>query len=179
MRRKKNILVLVSIVFGGVFIASLLLTGMIIHSPLAGKKLEAFLMHVEYLGADGVVFQKQSNDCGPSALQMVLDRFHIQSTVEELEQSIVLTERGTSMLALKELAEKKGLCVRGWKLTVKDLLIQPLPAILFVKGNHYVVVDSVRQSELYLRDPALGRIKMPVEQLPKIWGGETLILRKE
>ncbi|MFA6467758.1 MAG: cysteine peptidase family C39 domain-containing protein [Bacteroidota bacterium] len=179
MQKKKHILTIMSVALSGAVLFLLLLTGIFIHTPAAGKKIEAMLMNAEYLGPEGVVFQKHSNDCGLSALQMVFNHYEIPSTVEALEQTITLSPNGASMLVLKETAEKKGLHVRGWRLTVNDLLAKPFPAILFIKGNHFIVVDSVRHEELFLRDPALGRIKMPVEQLPKIWGGETLILTKE
>ena len=80
------------------------------------------------------------------------------------------------MLMLKELAGREGLRAEGWRLSLKELLRARLPAILFINENHFVVVDSVSESgDVFMRDPALGKLKMAGAMLLKVWSGETLI----
>lgn len=144
----------------------------------------------EFLGTEGVVLQSKRNDCGPSALLMAFEHFGIRSSVAEIEQQLPMTNRGSSMLALKEMAELKGLRAEGWRFTLEDFLCHftesrttgkaPMPMILFIHGDHFAVVDSVRGDQvIYLRDPARGRFRFHANKLPRIWNGETLVLRME
>ena len=120
--------------------------------------------------------QMQSDyNCGPIALKMILDNYNIPSTLNEIENKMELKKSGTSMLSLKQYAEDKGLHADGWRLTLMDLVKATFPVILFVNGNHYVVADSVFQDTIFLRDPTLGRYKIPTSSLSRIWKGETLV----
>jgi ABC-type bacteriocin/lantibiotic exporter with double-glycine peptidase domain len=134
----------------------------------------------KFLGRDGVVMQDKSNNCGPSALKMIFDYFEIPVAVDELEHSVGLRSKGSSMLALKEVAESKGLRAEGWNLTFSDVARSTLPAIVFVHNNHFAVVDSVVERDfVYLRDPTFGRVRLSAAEFRRVWKGETLILRKQ
>lgn len=132
------------------------------------------------LGSDGVVLQDKRNNCGPAALKMVFDHYRVPTTLSEIEAEIDLTEKGSSMFALKRIAQQKGLKAEGWRLRFKDLQKVFKPVIIFVNGDHFVVVDSVTEhGEIFLRDPGVGKLKLPVEKILAIWNGETLLFRKE
>ena len=128
------------------------------------------------LGTEGVVLQDKENNCGPAALKMILNCYGLKSSMRELERRSKLTAQGSNMLALKEAAESFGLHAEGLLLQPKDLPHEPLPAVLFVGGQHFVVLDSLDgEGSLYIRDPAIGRMKIPNQKLSDIWKGETLV----
>ena len=134
----------------------------------------------EYIGGEGVVLQDKHNNCGPAALKMVFDRYGIPSTLSEIEERIGLSDKGSSMLALKEMAELKGLSAEGWRYTLEDFVRVLKPVIIFLHKDHFAVVDSVTaEGSIILRDPALGRIKMQKEKLGRIWNGETLVFCRQ
>jgi len=168
------LIVLVAIIL---FCIGLVLLGIFLQTPNAVRKISAFRMGAEYLGTDGVLLQTKRNNCGPTALKMIFDYYHIPALLDEIETQVGLTEQGTSMLALKEMAELKGLKAEGWRLTLEDFLKQQFPILLFVHDDHYIVVDSVCHGEVFIRDPAIGRLKMNTKKLPSIWNGETLIFQ--
>jgi ABC-type bacteriocin/lantibiotic exporter with double-glycine peptidase domain len=122
-----------------------------------------------------VILQNKENNCGPVTLKMIFDHYKIPSTLNEIESNIKVTHRGTSMLALKEMSELKGLHAEGWRLTVDDLSKTTFPIILFVNGNHYVVADSVFCDKVFLRDPTFGKFTLLKKNLPQMWKGETLV----
>jgi ABC-type bacteriocin/lantibiotic exporter with double-glycine peptidase domain len=149
-------------------------------SPDEFKRFRSWWMGGEYLGSEGVVLQDKQNDCGPAALKMVFDHYDIPSTLAEIEQSVGLTAKGSSMLALKEMAELKGLRAEGWRYTLEDFLKAPKPVILFVDGDHFAVVDSVTaNNDVVMRDPAIGKLKLPLKKLSRIWKGETLVFGRQ
>jgi ATP-binding cassette subfamily B protein RaxB len=133
----------------------------------------------EFLGNDGVVLQSSYNDCAPAALQMVLCRYGIPGTVDELTRRLRPGGNGSTILAVRDLAESKGLHAEGWRLTLSDFLTVQFPVILFLHNDHFVVADSVNSDMVFLSDPAIGRVKLPVLELSRIWKGETLIFRKK
>ena len=131
---------------------------------------------VRNLGGEGVVRQKYATDCGAAALQMIFSHFEIASDYEDLTLGLGVTSEGTSMLRLKHAAEARGLLCRGWRLTASDLSDIPLPAILSLRRNHFVVLDSYSPGrDLVIRDPARGRLQLSMRKLESIWGGETLL----
>ncbi len=144
--------------------------------PNAGKRIAAWKMNAEYLGNEGVLLQTKRNNCGPSAMKMIFDRYNIQSSIEEIEQGVGLSKKGSSMLALKEMAEMKGLKAEGWRLTLEDFLSSSFPSILYVNNDHYIVADSVSiDGNVYVSDPAIGRLCISKDNLIGIWQGETLL----
>lgn len=169
---------MVSVGATGLILGSIVLAGatFVAGSPKFFKDVLAWKMGGEFLGEEGVVLQDKHNNCGPAALQMVFDFYGVPSTIRQIEEGLTLSQKGSSMFSLKLLAERKGLRSQGWKLTLRDLLNTPMPAVLFVHGDHFVVADSVSSDgDFFLRDPALGRLKVPQRNIRKIWHGETLV----
>jgi len=176
-KRIKIIIILILILsfpFVGIFV-----TYQFIEHPDYWKKTVAFFKGARYLGEEGVTFQKHSNDCGPAALKMVFDYFEIPATLDETSEKL-LDKKGTSMLSIKEMAELKGLKAEGWRYAFKDLKRIKLPAIVFVNGDHYVVLSRITDDgKIIILDPAIGKLKYSSRRFRKIWKGETLILKKK
>lgn len=148
----------------------------VIASPDGPRRFSAWRVGGDFAGTDGVVLQDKRNNCGPAALQMAFEHFGIASSVREIEEQVGLTERGSSMPALKEMAERKELKAEGWRLTVKDFPASTKPCIVFLNGDHFALVDSVSGAgKVYLRDPAIGNVRIPLSRFPALWNGETLL----
>jgi ABC-type bacteriocin/lantibiotic exporter with double-glycine peptidase domain len=172
--KKRFVGIAIVVVAAGIFNSS-----WISFSPSFRQRLSAWYVGGEYEGNEGVLMQTRYNNCGPTALQMVFDYYKIPSTVDEIEQKVGLTEKGTTMLALKEIAELKGLHAEGWRLTLKDFMNSSFPLLLFVRHDHFVVADSICNHIVFLRDPAIGKVKIPTRKLSKIWQGEALVFNEK
>ena len=126
-----------------------------------------------------IVIQERPNECGLASLKMILDAFRIPCSMSELRENIPMTSEGMSMLVLKRTAELRGLHATAWHCTSKDLRRFPMPAVLFVERNHFVVVDSMSvQGQVFIRDPRMGRMEISEERLSRIWGGQVLVLER-
>lgn len=158
-----------------VFLCGLFFFGLFLHNPHAGRRLSALMIGAEFVDTTFVVMQTKNNNCGPSALKMIFDHYRISSTVEEIENNVGLNQKGASMLALKELATVKGLHAEGWKLSLEDFAHIQFPVLMFVHNDHFVVADSVVNNEVFIRDPAIGRLKIHKNKLCNIWKGEILV----
>jgi ABC-type bacteriocin/lantibiotic exporter with double-glycine peptidase domain len=174
MKKNREALILLSLAFllvsatGSLFLAT--------HDSDVIRRTAAWWTGGEFLGTEGVLFQRSTMDCGPTALKMVLDHFGIQSSLNELSSLAHQTTRGTSMLTLKGIAERKGLHVEGWHFTFDDFQKAPLPALVWVHRAHFVVVTHISaDGRVEALDPSLGHLRYSRSDFQKIWGGDTLV----
>jgi ABC-type bacteriocin/lantibiotic exporter with double-glycine peptidase domain len=127
-----------------------------------------------------MVFQDRENNCGAATLKMILEHFGRTVPLRDLERKLALSSRGASLQRLKEIADEVGLHACGWKLRQEDLARIRYPIIMFLKKNHFVVADSLSASGLLaVRDPAMGEMRIPQDELPDIWDGEALVFSCE
>jgi ABC-type bacteriocin/lantibiotic exporter with double-glycine peptidase domain len=150
----------------------------VLRGAFASGQYSALSSQSVFLGKEKVVFQTNPNDCGICALKMMLDDYRIYSTFDEIRQGVGLTEHGVSVYAIKEFAARKGLIVNGWQLSLDELSRRQFPMILFVRKNHFVV-DSISNSNVFFRDPAIGRIQMNIKRLQDMWNGEAVIISRK
>ena len=142
------------------------------------KKISFSWMDADSKENKNLILQKKENNCGPVALKMIFDHYEIPSTLIEIETRVKINDMGTSMFALKEMAESKGLHAEGWRLTVTDLFKVNFPVIFFVNGDHFIVADSVLRDTIFVRDPTFGKIGLQKSKLSEKWNGETLVFQK-
>ncbi len=121
-----------------------------------------------------VVRQQNRTDCGPAALKMVLDHWGVgDSTLAELEAATGTGPDGTSLLAIKRAAERRGVTSQGFHLPIDRLGEIPLPAIAHVHGDHFVVIRTAGD-ELVVDDPSIGRLRMSPRTFDRSWDGIVL-----
>lgn len=140
------------------------------------RHLQAWSAGGRFLGLEGIVLQQQLNDCGPSALRMVLRRFCLPAGAEEVKRLARLKPQGTTLRSLGHAAEALGLQAYPWILRSCDLQRVSLPLLAWLKRGHYVVIDQVLESgSLVVLDPAVGRLLYTSRALWKRWNGEALL----
>jgi hypothetical protein len=136
-----------------------------------------WLRGVDSLEEMGLVRQQSSNDCGVACLQMVFRARGMDVPAARLRAETATTERGTSLLELKRVAEAHGLATSSWRLKSESLKKIPLPAIAFVDGDHYVVIERIENDhQVIVLDPAGGRLRYELSAFAQRWRGEILIL---
>jgi ABC-type bacteriocin/lantibiotic exporter with double-glycine peptidase domain len=92
---------------------------------------------------------------------------HYGRVGNSLDSLVALTEqrrRGLSFAELQRAAAAASLSAQGWIVPAGQLGAIATPAIVHFP-NHYVVLDSIRQRWAYLRDPAIGRVRMTLGML--------------
>ncbi len=133
------------------------------------------LIQPEYLGEEGVIFQKGEDDCGIAALKMILDHYHIKCSYEEISENVG-RDKYSDMLSLKEFAELKGLRTEGWRFNQRNVKKMKVPAIALVDNNHFVVLSEIaEEGNVLVLDPARGKLSYSQSGFASIWNGEALI----
>lgn len=108
--------------------------------------------------------------CGPAALATILKNMGIYTTEFEMSELAGTDETGTSLYGLKTSALAKGASsVIGAKLTIDQLSSNNI-VVLSIKGvNHYVVIQNVTNTTVYLFDPNLGNIEMTLTKFNELY----------
>jgi ABC-type bacteriocin/lantibiotic exporter with double-glycine peptidase domain len=65
----------------------------------------------------------------------------------------------------------------GVKASFGALLLEPLPAIAYINDSHYVVVNEVTPSAVYVFDTAIGHVKLSRQTFEQAWKGYLLLIR--
>ena len=131
----------------------------------------------QYIDSEGVLFQHHVNEGGIMVLKMVLDRFGISATREELVRLAGIEGHGTTMLGLYRAAQAKGLSASGHRLSYEALQAAALPAIVLFNGDQYGVITRFADDEGFIMlDPRWGRLYWTKAEFLSLWRGETLLL---
>src|SRR5436189_1965993 len=78
---------------------------------------------------------------------------------------------GTSLKALCRAATELGLAARALKVSLRNLPVMPLPAIVHWEGNHWMVLYDVQPTYVRVGDPALGLRKIARKEFEQKWSG--------
>lgn len=117
-----------------------------------------------------VEYQMDSQDCGPASLKIIAKHFGKFYSLQFLRDRCGITKEGVSLLDLSTGAESIGLRTLAVKCTITDVVKNvPLPAIIFWKDSHFVVVYYADKKYIWVSDPAKGRVKYSHDEFRKGW----------
>jgi parallel beta-helix repeat protein len=114
--------------------------------------------------------------CGPAALATILKNQGIYTTEGELAKLAGTDETGTSLYGLKTAAQSKGLTAVGVRLTLEQIQHNYLVVLNIDGTNHFEIVLNISNTTVYLFDPNLGNIEMPLEKFNELYTGIALII---
>jgi ATP-binding cassette subfamily B protein len=132
----------------------------------------------KFLGREGVVLQEHKNDCGIAAVKNVLQQLKVsfEGLDTLLYASDYASESGVNLLEIKNALQAKGLRATGYKTTINDLPTLQTPMIAHFNKNHFVVIETVSESELVVIDPAIGKLNYPKKAFEARWEGIVLCI---
>ncbi|MFG2794361.1 ATP-binding cassette domain-containing protein [Streptomyces sp. NPDC048419] len=129
------------------------------------------------------VRQVEEADCGAACLAAVLSWFGRHVVWEELQRECGGGRDGLTAAALGRAAKHYGLAGRGIRVRlsgddpsdIRAMQTLSAPAILFVDGNHFVVLDEVtNDGSFVLNDPACGRCRITLAEFRRRFSGIAL-----
>ena len=117
------------------------------------------------------VAQIDEMDCGAASLGMICRFFGRKVSLPRIRQLCHTSTDGTSLKAICRAATELGLAARALKISLRNLPLVPLPAIVHWEGNHWMVLTEVNAAYVRVGDPALGMRKIPRKQFEQDWSG--------
>jgi HlyB family type I secretion system ABC transporter len=110
-------------------------------------------------------------DCGAASLGMICRHFGRKVSLARIRQLCHTATDGTSLKALVRAANELGLAARALKVSLRNLPMMPLPAIVHWEGDHWIVLYDVDPEFVRVADPALGLRKLPRREFEAKWTG--------
>jgi ATP-binding cassette subfamily B protein len=120
-------------------------------------------------GRFGVVFQKDSMQCGVACLAMVCRHFGGRYSLGFLETVCSPTTEGVSLKGIADGARELGFGTAAGLVTADQLREAPLPCVLHWDQNHFTVLYKVTRRRWHVADPAKGRIAYTQQEFEKHW----------
>lgn len=115
------------------------------------------------------VYQTGRN-CGAACLCAIASYYGMEYSLVEISAICECDEHGISLHALSKAAELIGFDVMSVK-TQYDKFVScaPLPAIVHLTGDHYVVVYDINDTYVYISDPAVGITYLDINSFLMRW----------
>jgi ATP-binding cassette subfamily B protein len=117
------------------------------------------------------IAQIDEMDCGAASVGMICRHFGRKVSLARIRQLCHTATDGTSLKALCRAAAELGLAARALKVSLRNLPMMPLPAIVHWEGNHWMVLYDVDAAHVRVADPALGLRKIPRKEFEQKWSG--------
>src|SRR5437588_2789741 len=117
------------------------------------------------------IAQIDEMDCGAASLGMICRHFGRKVSLARIRQLCHTATDGTSLKAITRAASELGLAARALKVSLRNLPMMPLPAIVHWEGNHWIVLYDVNEQFVRVADPALGLRKLPRREFEAKWTG--------
>ena len=102
------------------------------------------------------ILQLEALECGAAALAMILAYHGRRVPLEELRVVCGVTRSGSKASSLVRAGQHYGMEARGFRRELDELHDAPLPAIIHWNFNHYVVLEKIGRTRVFINDPAEG-----------------------
>ncbi len=127
------------------------------------------------------VLQHSGEDCAAASLAIVTKHYGRNLKINRIRELVGTQQGGTTMLGLKQGALALGLTAKAIKASpeiLDDLYAFTLPAIIYWKGYHYIVLYGQKGNKYVVSDPALGIRYLTRQELIKGWQGFMMLILK-
>lgn len=110
--------------------------------------------------------------CGPTCIQMLCLHYGKKLSVDYISETIGLSNIGSSVKGVYDGLKNLGFQSVVVKCPYEKLSQLPLPAILFWRNNHFVVLYKCDKHSFYIADPANGKIKFNKPDFLNHWNND-------
>ena len=126
-----------------------------------------------------VVKQHDIKDCGACSLRCIVLYYEGEVSLEKIRLDTNTSEDGTSALSIIDASKKYGFDSVGVKVDSLYNDSIKLPAIAHIttkKGlDHFVVIYKITSKNVYIMDPAKGKVMMTIDEFYSIWNNVLLL----
>lgn len=114
-------------------------------------------------------YQLESIDCGPACIQMLASFYGKDYSLSEIKEQCVQTRLGVSLSDIISTCNNIGLKAIPIQPKFENVKDMPLPAILFWRQEHFVVLYQIKNNQYYIADPGYGKVVLNKESFLKEW----------
>lgn len=148
-----------------------------------GNRVFVPLTSLKGLRDQNVVKQTYDYSCGAGALATLLtyglgdkvtelEVLHTVLTTLSAEEEVLRKKEGLSLLDLQRVAQARGHKAQGFRLAAEYLTKLQGAVLVFIRPRgyeHFAVLKRVHGNRVYLADPSLGNVRMPLYKFLDVW----------
>lgn len=127
-----------------------------------------------------IVLQTAETDCGPACLTAMLRAQRHRATLTDLRADMDPGRDGSSGVVMRRTGQRWGLPLQAQLVDPNELSERiheiPVPFVLHLTRQHYVVVEKIRRDHIAVMDPAVGRRRLSRAQIAEESSGMVLFL---
>lgn len=123
-----------------------------------------------------LVLQSEAAECGLACMAMIANYHGYEIDLGSLRAKLSASLRGVNLAQLMQMAGELKLSPRALRLELEGLARLRVPCILHWNLDHFVVLEKVRGTHVYINDPALGRKRLTLEAASSHFTGVALEL---
>jgi ATP-binding cassette subfamily B protein RaxB len=112
-----------------------------------------------------VVLQTEAAECGIACLAMIIGHYGHRIDLPALRRYYNLSLKGMTLHDVVNVATQLRLATRALRVDMSHLGRLRLPCVLHWDHGHFVVLTQVSARSVIIHDPALGRRKLPLEEV--------------
>lgn len=133
-------------------------------------------LHLSSASRLPMLLQTEATECGLACLGMIASYHGYHSDLASLRRRFPVSQKGSTLLHLIQIAEAMQLASRPLKLDMNDLPNLRLPCILHWNLQHFVVLKSIKKNTAIIHDPAFGIRKLSLAEVSNSFTGIALEL---
>lgn len=120
------------------------------------------------------ILQIEAVECGAASLGMVLASMGKWVPLSSLRAACRVSRDGASATGIMEAAQSFGLEPHGRMASLEELEGNPVPAVVWWKHRHFVVLEGAKNGHFHVNDPALGPMKYSQEYFAQNFSGAVI-----
>lgn len=124
------------------------------------------------------ILQQAAVECGAASLGMILARDGRWETLENLRNACGVSRDGSNAINIVQAAQTYGLEGEGHRGEVADLAGLPMPAIIWWRRSHFMVLEGAENGVFHVNDPARGRYALSTEDFASGYSGAAITFTK-
>lgn len=102
------------------------------------------------------ILQMEAVECGAVALAIIMAYYGRWIALEELRTECDVSRDGSKAGNILKVARKHGFVAEGFRLEPDEITKHRLPAIVHWNFNHFIVLEKITPTKIYINDPGEG-----------------------
>lgn len=124
-----------------------------------------------------VIMQMEAVECGAACLTMVFAYYGRFLPLEKVREECGVSRDGSNLKNMYLVAVDQGFETRALRLNLDRLKERAtFPCIVFADGDHFIVLNGIRNGRFYVNDPARGIITLDEDAFARRYSGVCLIM---
>jgi len=140
------------------------------------EQLDEFVRHRRRIRRFPVILQNDSTEAGATCLAMICRYYGRKVSLAHVREVVHTSVDGTSLSGISQGAEALGFKVSAAKESEDRLDSMPLPAMMHLTNNNWVVLFHIDARHAWVVDPARGRRRLERAELEANWSGYAALI---